>query len=145
MTEMWDALDLERPERPYFVYGTLRPELGNAHWWRSCGAQAFYDGEAKVYGFKLVAKGIPYAVLAEDHDVVVGALILPPEDLEDQVYLRWSLDSLEGYPLHYDRLVTRVWTPDGSCMAWIYSPTNYKPTGPVVASGDFYEHRKEAR
>jgi gamma-glutamylcyclotransferase (GGCT)/AIG2-like uncharacterized protein YtfP len=140
--------DLQRTDRPYFVYGTLRPRCGNSHWWRECGASAYYDCEAMAYGFKLVARTIPYALYTGDStDFVVGALILPSDEWDEQVELRYNLDRLEGHPNHYERVETDIETPDGWCTAWIYTPTKYDPKGREdIPSGDYYEHYgKEVR
>lgn len=141
MTGITD-LDVTHLDWPYFVYGTLRPRCSNSSWWRDCGAVALYDGEARAYGFRLIAQAIPYAVMSSDDDSVVGALIMPPDNLEDQVELRFYLDRLEGHPRHYERVETEIETPAGTCLAWIYTPTQHTPKGLWVYSGDFYQHQE---
>lgn len=139
MTGITD-LDVTNLDWPYFVYGTLRPRCGNSTWWRECGGVPLFDGDAVAYGFKLIARAIPYAVMTGyDEDRVVGTLILPPDDLEDQVTIRFGLDRLEGHPHHYERIEADIVTPLGECVAWIYSPTKHKPSGTWVRSGDYYD------
>lgn len=133
-------LDVTHLDWPYFVYGTLRPRCGNSSWWRDCGGMALFDGEAKAYGFKMIARAIPYAVMSFDDDFVVGALIMPPDDLDDQVAMRFYLDRLEGHPRHYKRIEADIEIPLGVCEAWIYSPVTHVPDGQWVRSGDYYEH-----
>lgn len=127
-------------DRPYFVYGTLRPRCGNSQRWRAGGGTAFYDGEAVAHGFELIQRRIPYALQAPVSSCVTGCLILPPDDLDRQINLRWSLDELEQHPDHYERIETSIETPDGFCDAWIYTPTRYTPTGDPIPSGDFYDY-----
>lgn len=139
MTGVQD-LDVTNIEWPYFVYGTLRPRCGNSEWWRECGGVALFDGEVRAYGFKMIARAIPYAVRSDEYDHVVGALIMPSDDKYEQVALRFNLDRLEGHPRHYERIEADIETPDGVCVAWIYSPTGYTPEGEWVKSGDYYDY-----
>ena len=133
MSPKWEHLD-----RPYFVYGTLRPAWGNSRLWLYNDATAAYDGDAYVPGYQMIDHGIPYAVATGNPDHrVVGCLIVPGDDFDDRATLRHDLDQLEGWPDHYDRVQVEVITPDFPVAAWIYTPTTWKVDGPVEPSGDF--------
>jgi gamma-glutamylcyclotransferase (GGCT)/AIG2-like uncharacterized protein YtfP len=116
------AVDYSAMERlPFFVYGTLRPNFGNAALWRDRG-RAMHDGVARVRGYRLVMRShawFPYAV-ADATATSVGALVVPDPIAYSAVAQR--LDALEGYPHHYDRVQAIVDTPDGEVTAWIYTP-----------------------
>lgn len=125
-------------DRPYFVYGTLRPGEGNDKLWLMAGATCHHDGEAYALGYQMYASGIPYAVPTGDgHDKVWGAIIKPSPTVSEQLELRMVLDALEGHPEHYTRVEAYVSTPEGPMNAWIYSMSNYAPHGDRVPSGDF--------
>lgn len=129
----------EQSSMAYFVYGTLRPGMGNDHRWRGFNATALFDGHAYVRGFQMIDHGIPYAVWTDNvEDLVVGALIVPPDDIDDRIDLRRSMDALEGYPDHYNRAKIVARTPKGPRLAWIYTPTAWKPDGRVEMTGDFH-------
>jgi gamma-glutamylcyclotransferase (GGCT)/AIG2-like uncharacterized protein YtfP len=125
-------------DRPYFVYGTLRPAWGNSKIWQRHNATCLFDGEVQVSGFEMVDNGIPYARRTDDHDdFMLGALIVPNEDDTARRLLRSDLDSLEGWPGHYDRIAIVALTPHGPQVAWIYSPSTWDPTGRVEMTGDY--------
>jgi len=113
-----------RPAIPFFVYGTLRPGHGNSGCWVGT-ADAWHDGHTLVYGVRLVEpRGFPYAIpTGSPNDVTVGALIFPRPHCYARVMKR--LDTLEGYPDHYDRWRMRVVTPDGETDAWMYVPVRW--------------------
>lgn len=113
---------------PYFVYGTLRPGMGNDWCWREQGASYYKDGQVIAPGWGLIAGGVPFAVpldvlrYAKGDNVraAVGALIFPGENA---LGLRQALDTLEGHPRAYTRVPTvvhDVMTAD-ECIAWIYT------------------------
>jgi gamma-glutamylcyclotransferase (GGCT)/AIG2-like uncharacterized protein YtfP len=116
---------------PFFVYGTLRPDMGNQRVWVG-RAWAEYDGEAHALGFRLVGAGraFPYAIRTDNPtDVTYGAIIRTvPGHYHATLE---AMDHLEGYPTHYDREPINVNTPHGVVRAWVYTP----PTDP------FTQHR----
>lgn len=136
-------LEVDHLDRPYFVYGTLRPRCGNSRFWRDCRATARHDGDARAPGYRLVARGIPYAVRGDQWDKVLGALIYPADDYDDQIALRWSLDALEAHPDHYQRVATVVYARGLGRVAWIYTPIGWSPNGKHVPSGDYYDYLRE--
>lgn len=134
---------------PYFVYGTLRPGLGNDKVWIRNDATVLFDGEATVSGWEMVVNGIPYAYPINDHDKkITGALILPSDDFHESQWLRIALDSLEGHPNAYRRVGTWVQTPRGATKAWIYQYPHDVSGRTVLMSGDyaaFVSKRREER
>lgn len=123
---------------PYFVYGTLRPDWGNSRVWRYRDGVPSHDGEAYVCGYQMVDHGIPYAVAsARWSDRVVGCLITPPDDYSQRWSLRQALDGLEGHPHHYERVRCQANVPGGTVRAWIYTPTEWRPEGPIEPTGDY--------
>lgn len=143
---MMNGPTFEHLERPYFVYGTLRPAWSNSRLWEAHDAISMYDGSAFVVGYMMVDHGIPYAVATESaHDRVIGAVIVPPEDRNDRTRIRIQLDQLEGHPEYYERVPVSVWTPDGEMLAWIYTPTAWTPDGRVELTGDFANCHRPAR
>lgn len=140
-------LHTEKPRLPYFVYGTLRPQFGNAWLWERCGATVKFDGQCRVLNYALIDTGsiIPYATYRPRREVW-GALILPSYNPEEQVELRESLDALEGYPDHYDRVEVDVDCPGGLYgRAWIYTPTSWIVKGEEVPTGDYVDMRLKYR
>lgn len=132
--------------RPFFVYGTLRPGQGNDRLWRG-DAVAFDDGECIVKGYRLVGRGsIPYAVRAEGKQVV-GCLVDPFVDAYANVAR--ALDGLEGYPVHYDRIVVDVYRPGRlePMEAWMYSPPDERWLGDreEVPDGDWVADNRARR
>ena len=130
------------PFRPYFVYGTLRPGVGNDRLWHGL-ADPVGDGEVTASGFIMVASGIPWAIhTGRDLDKIVGCLIVPrPDDWDSAAELRRRLDGLEGHPFSYERMPTPVLVDRRKIWAWIYSPTHREIDAPTVPSGDFIDHR----
>ena len=127
---------MEHLDRPYFVYGTLRPGWGNARLWKHREATARYDGETCVHGYELYAGEIPFAVPGDG--MVVGALIYPHPTYAEG--LRGNLDALEGHPRMYRRTECVALTPDGPVDAWIYV-FQLDVTGcDLIPSGDFNDH-----
>jgi len=128
---------------PTFVYGTLRPEQGNDHIWRSV-AYASYDGKCRVLGYRLVSNGgFPYAIPATTEQTF-GCLINPLPDEYEHVMRR--MDALEGVPHHYTREQVAVITPDGIVTAYIYIPVDperYALMGEVFQN-DWALHRRKA-
>jgi gamma-glutamylcyclotransferase (GGCT)/AIG2-like uncharacterized protein YtfP len=127
---MMQKLTISNLVRPYFVYGTLRPNYWNSHIWVAHGATASHDGRVIVRGFRMHCAGaIPFAIASgEATDVIVGSLIVPNQDDLDSCWqLRRALDQLEGYPHGYDRLVVDAVSTDDleAIEAWIYSPTGW--------------------
>jgi gamma-glutamylcyclotransferase (GGCT)/AIG2-like uncharacterized protein YtfP len=53
-----------------------------------------------------------------------------------------KLDHLEGFPQYYTRKQTKVDTPDGPVMAWVYYMKR-KLTNPFVKCGDWKKYLKE--
>lgn len=136
----------EHLERPYFVYGTLRPAWSNSRIWETYDGISMYDGSAFVVGYQMVDHGIPYAVASGNvTDRVIGAVIVPSEDPVMREWTRMGLDQLEGHPGHYERVPVTVWTPDGEMLAWIYTPTSWVPEGRVEPTGDFANCPRFAR
>lgn len=135
---------------PYFVYGTLRPGMGNDWCWRDSQATCYKDGQVIAPQWGLVGRGIPFAVPIDvlryaggDHiRPAVGALIYPGSD---PVRLRTELDALEGHPHAYLRVPTVVYDrmTDDACIAWIYtmSRLDYSigESRETIASGDYRE------
>jgi gamma-glutamylcyclotransferase (GGCT)/AIG2-like uncharacterized protein YtfP len=122
--EMYEQIRL-----PIAVYGTLRPGHGNSILWRGM-AEASFDGEAYVMGYRLIGHGFPYAIPAASSQSLV-TLITPHEDTYDQVLA--EMDRLEGVGHgFYDRLQVTVVTPDGPVGAWMYVPSNKRGSGEEV-------------
>lgn len=136
-------VELDDLEMPVFVYGTLRPKKGNASLWQECGATDAFDGEALVHGWRIRGNGIPYAERTyDDEDVVVGCLIYPPDEVDLQIRMRWTLDALEGHPAAYHRRRTEAWLPlaRSKVDVWIYDGTSIA-RGPVIPGGDYYNYQ----
>lgn len=129
---------------PYFVYGTLRPGMGNSRCWGNWEATAQADGEVVVDGFAMYASGIPYAV-PEDGSTIIGCLIIPPDDAECATGLRHSMDTLEGHPHSYERRLVQYRRKDEAQPAghaWLYVWDRI-PHGRRVESGDYLTYRVE--
>lgn len=104
-------------DTPIFVYGSLRPNMGNDGWWTGI-ATPHHDGNAYVDGFRLVHNGaFPYAIESEG-STTVGCLLYPDPDWGDLVLK--NFDTLEGFPRHYDRKIVQVTIPGRSVSAWMY-------------------------
>ena len=109
-------------QKPFFVYGTLRPGFGNDWLWHNV---AHAVENCRISGYRLALDyGLPFAVrTANPDDSVIGSLIRQDtDDLDVRHDLLRSLDRLEGYPTMYDRSIATVYGPDGSVSdtAWVY-------------------------
>jgi gamma-glutamylcyclotransferase (GGCT)/AIG2-like uncharacterized protein YtfP len=128
-------------DRPYFVYGTLRPGYGNSRIWESHGATV--GATAWAHGYMLIVRGrLPYAVPGLYVDRVKGVLIEPPPDEAGQRALRRDLDMLEGHPAHYMRKELTTCAVNYEIVApppWIYTPT-WNIDGEIVHGGDYALH-----
>lgn len=108
---------------PFFVYGTLRPGGALASCWEDLGGEAWFDGDVLVPGYRLVYahhRSFPYAIPA-DGRAIVGALV----SINNSMFrmLLNTLDTVEGYPSHYNRSIVRAVTPIGQDYeAWLYTP-----------------------
>lgn len=126
------------------VYGTLRPGEHNH------GLVAYLVAEATdvtVPGWALRGGwGFPYATPEPDHRLVATHLRFHPEDWAEA---RGRMDSLEGYPWHYDRTVVTGWYPEppserwphpAALRGWLYVPTalaEVREQHPIVPGGDW--------
>ncbi len=93
------------------VYGTLKQNEGN----HSLLSECSYLGHARVPGFRLYARGIPYAVedkTNKDYDLFVEIYQCHTDE-----QLR-RLDMLEGHPRFYERKPFRI---GGFKEVWIYT------------------------
>jgi gamma-glutamylcyclotransferase (GGCT)/AIG2-like uncharacterized protein YtfP len=130
--------------RPYFFYGTLRPECRNAALWKRLGGRVKFDGDVRAHGWALLSTGIPYAVQIGSHreePYIVGCLVYPPLSQMLATKMREALDTLEGHPRWYERTITIVDTPESQIAAWIYNGTNVA-YGELVPDGDYYTSRR---
>ncbi|XEC31266.1 divalent cation tolerance protein CutA [Streptomyces fradiae] len=123
-------------ERPFFVYGTLRP--GGYNHDRFLAGRIGTEAEAVLHGAVLHdGPGYPYAVPAE-RGRVVGSLLTPSSG--DYLDLFGLLDRLE-LPVGYERVamdVVRV--RDGARVsAWVFLAAPDAPLGPVIESGDWFD------
>ncbi|MEV4424339.1 divalent cation tolerance protein CutA [Streptomyces sp. R-07] len=122
-------------ERPFFVYGTLRP--GGYNHDRFLRGRIGTEADAVLHGAVLHdGPGYPYVVPA-DGGKVVGTLLTPsPGDYSDLFGL---LDRLE-LPVGYERVamdVVRV--RDGARVsAWVFLAAPDAPLGAVIESGDWF-------
>lgn len=128
---------------PVFVYGTLRPGLGNYRW--LLAGQTVHEQPATLPDAVMhEGPGFPYVV--DGDGVVRGDLVEVRADVYVEVLA--SLDSLEGYSPsrranHYDRVVRTVDTSAGPRQTWVYLAAA-TPDGPVVASGDWLDRDHRA-
>ncbi|MER6097420.1 divalent cation tolerance protein CutA [Streptomyces sp. NPDC001728] len=123
-------------ERPFFVYGTLRPGAYNHD--RFLAGRIGTEEDAVLHGAVLRdGPGYPYVVPANGGKVV-GTLLTPsPGDYGDLFGL---LDRLE-LPVGYERAamdVVRV--RDGARVsAWVFLAAPDAPLGEVIESGDWFD------
>lgn len=101
-----------------FVYGTLMKDQGNSGLLRS----ATYMGTTRTKErFALGDIGFPYAFPAEVVPEKYRKDLCHPVKGEvymvHSAYTLESLDHLEGYPQHYDRVVVEL---DNMSSAWMY-------------------------
>jgi gamma-glutamylcyclotransferase (GGCT)/AIG2-like uncharacterized protein YtfP len=109
-----------------FTYGTLRHGEGN---WHRLLNKAPISTEV-LKGFDMYTHGaFPYAVRGS------GTIVAELYEVDDKTFAR--LDHLEGYPVHYDRMLVK--TEDGR-EAWIYfsQRESVKDLHPIK-SGDWME------
>lgn len=124
------------------VYGTLRTDCGNDRLWRG---RAESWGTDTMRPFRMTTNGgYPYAIPDDDADTIVVELLHP--DPDNRHALMADLDSLEGYPRHYNRIVAI--TDEGNA-AWMYVPSDatmeYAAGLRPVPSGDWTEYSATAR
>lgn len=98
---------------PVFVYGSLRPGMGNARMWEGRGYRHL-DATLSGLGLRYTHRSFPYGFLIDD-EVTVGELIL---DVDADLLER--LDWLEGHPSHYRRVPVLVDIDAGQVEAWVY-------------------------
>ncbi|AJF65074.1 divalent cation tolerance protein CutA [Streptomyces vietnamensis] len=123
-------------ERPFFVYGTLRP--GGYNHDRFLAGRIGTEADAVLHGAVLHdGPGYPYVVPAHGGRVV-GTLLTPSSG--DYSDLFGLLDRLE-LPVGYERVamdVERV--RDGAKVsAWVFLASPDAPLGPVIESGDWFD------
>ncbi|WP_017239198.1 divalent cation tolerance protein CutA [Streptomyces sp. SS] len=122
-------------ERPFFVYGTLRPGAYNHD--RFLAGRIGTEADAVLHGAVLHdGPGYPYVVPA-DGGQVVGTLLTPSPGSYGELF--GLLDRLE-LPVGYERVamdVVRV--RDGARVsAWVFLAAPDAPLGPVIESGDWF-------
>ncbi|MFD4372112.1 divalent cation tolerance protein CutA [Streptomyces sp. NPDC058486] len=125
-------------ERPFFVYGTLRP--GGYNHDRFLAGRIGDEADAVLPGAVLRdGPGYPFVVPAEGSEVV-GTLLTPSSG--DYGDLFGLLDRLE-LPVGYERAAMDVVrTGDGVRLsAWVYLAAPDAPLGPVIESGDWFSRR----
>ncbi|WP_435970157.1 divalent cation tolerance protein CutA [Streptomyces sp. Qhu_M48] len=133
------ALETEGPaddERPFFVYGTLRPGAYNHD--RFLAGRIGAEADAVLHGAVLYdGPGYPYVVPAEAGRVA-GTLLTPAPGTYGELF--GLLDRLE-LPVGYERVamdVVRV--RDGARVsAWVFLAAPDAPLGPVIESGDWFD------
>ncbi|MEV5970878.1 divalent cation tolerance protein CutA [Streptomyces sp. NPDC051921] len=122
-------------ERPFFVYGTLRPGAYNHD--RFLAGRIGTEADAVLPGAVLHdGPGYPYVVPA-DGGQVVGTLLTPAPGAYGELF--GLLDRLE-LPAGYERVamdVVRV--QDGARVsAWVFLAAPDAPLGPVIEGGDWF-------
>ena len=137
---------------PAFVYGTLRPGLGNHSW--ALAGRTTSEVPATLSGARMFDnnRSFPFVTMSDstESDVVVGNLMYIHEDLFVDVLA--DLDGLEGFrgegePSNlYDRKVVTVTLSDGSqaeAYTYLVADRLYESRikhSPVIASGDWLAH-----
>ncbi|MFI8964901.1 divalent cation tolerance protein CutA [Streptomyces sp. NPDC053493] len=122
-------------ERPFFMYGTLRPGAYNHD--RFLAGRVGAEDDAVLHGAVLHdGPGYPYAVPAEEGQVV-GTLLTPAPGAYGELF--GLLDRLE-LPVGYERTVRDVVrVRDGAVVsAWVFLAAPDAPLGPVIAGGDWF-------
>ena len=114
------------------VYGTLRVGEGN---WAHFLQESKHMGTHRISGFTMVTNQcFPY-VFKGDGEITVDMF-----EVSDDTFT--SLDRLEGYPLHYDRIQIRI----DEYTAWIYTNERAANRGLApVPSGDWIDYHPEYR
>ncbi len=137
--------------KPFFVYGTLRP--GQANHARLLAGRTLAEIPATLGGHALYGPGLPYVTVGEEASSVLGDLIFVAPECYAEVLA--SLDRLEGYrpgvwSSHYERKarVVRYVGTDGvatTATAWVYlaGPATRERLHPSerIASGDWLSSR----
>lgn len=122
-----------------FVYGTLRKGQHNHHYLNGYP----YLGASMAGKLIDMGRGFPYFTLADaaDASLVTGeAYDIAPEDYAK---VMWKLDSLEGHPDHYERILYPAMLSNGEAdLCWVYRVTADRVArGRQIASGDWVEFR----
>ena len=129
------------PQRPVFVYGTLRP--GQPNWDRLLAGSSERVIPGRLSGVDLLDCGrYPAAVERPDAAGAVGEVVWVRAGEWPEVLA--ALDYLEGYdpadpnPL-FERIVRSVDTTEGSLECWVYvaGRTLAEAGLPLVAGGDW--------
>lgn len=133
---------------PFFVYGTLRPDLyPGYHWIENIGGEP--QGIAWLHNYELWERAVPYVVPSADADSVVrGCLIQFPEANYERVVQ--TLDKYESYSPSflraslYIRQLVDVQLGDETVKAWCYV-ANHAPSEEYgyikIMSGDYAQWR----
>lgn len=74
---------------------------------------------AVLKGFKKIIKGHA-TIIKDDKSYVNGQII----EINDDEFKR--IDEIEGFPYYYDRFKTKVKTPKGIEVAWVYHMVNHR-------------------
>lgn len=113
---------------PFFVYGTLRPGLGNYSW--ALDGYTTREETARVHGLTMfLGIGFPYATIARpernaEATSIVGEVVWVDEQHYDDVLI--SLDRLEGFrgeghpSNHYDRILVKAEVNGEEVEAYTY-------------------------
>ncbi len=110
-----------------YVYGTLK--LGESNHFYLHGA--VYEGEARLQGFDMYRLlHFPYVVRG------TGIITVQSFKVDNQELDR--LDTLEGYPHHYDRVEVEAAFGKG----FLYCYRKKGPTGRLVPSGNWLGRKK---
>lgn len=112
--------------RPFLVYGTLRPGFGNYEW--ALKGLTVTEENLRVRGLRMYTPhvGFPYVGWGEQADAITGTLVTVSDDIFEDVLD--SLDSLEGYRGEgdpgnlYDREIIRITRDetDEEIYAYVY-------------------------
>ncbi|MEX0170839.1 divalent cation tolerance protein CutA [Streptomyces sp. LMG1-1-1.1] len=122
-------------ERPFFVYGTLRPGAYNHD--RFLAGRIGTEADAVLHGAVLHdGPGYPYVVPAEGGQVV-GTLLTPAPGAYGELF--GLLDRLE-LPVGYERVAMDVLRVRDAARvsAWVFLAAPDAPLGPVIESGDWF-------
>ncbi|MFJ2061294.1 divalent cation tolerance protein CutA [Streptomyces sp. NPDC087908] len=125
-------------ERPFFVYGTLRPGAYNHD--RFLAGRIGAEADAVLHGAVLYdGPGYPYVVPATGGRVV-GTLLTPAPDAYGELF--GLLDRLE-LPVGYERVAMDVvrTRDSASVSAWVFLAAPDAPLGEVIESGDWFDRR----
>lgn len=115
-------------QKPFLVYGTLRPGHGNYSW--ALAGRTTSERTVTLSNFKMYAgerAGFPYVIEGNGDDVIVADLVYVHPDEYDEVLD--ALDHLEGFQdkedensffNHYVRKTTTVFVGGYPTEAYIY-------------------------